>query len=256
MKVWLRWMRWQPCTAIQLDKPLSRTKALLNDARILARYVRGLRSYLRNPLGIEEALALYDRQFEQRESSFLHVLRHAVFDNFRSPYRQLLEWAGVTFGDIEAMVCRDGIEGTLSALRAAGVSIALEEFKARRNIKRNGLEIAVQASDFDNPLLDVQWRSQTSGSRGHARILSFALEHLTDDAPTHALFLESFGLGGHPMMLWRPVPPGAAGIRRALIHAKFGKALERWFSQSATSWPAAPAASAILGWVTVWGCRV
>ena len=30
-----------------------------------------------------------------------------------------------------------------------------------RNIQRNGLEIAVQARDFDNPLLDEQWRSQT-----------------------------------------------------------------------------------------------
>ena len=230
-------------------------KALLNDAHILAKYVRGLRSYLRNPLGIEEALALYDLQFEQRESSFLHVLRHAVFDNSRSPYRKLLEWAGATFGDIEAMVRRDGVESTLSALHTAGVSVSLEEFKARRNIQRNGLEVSVQASDFDNPLLDVQWRSQTSGSRGRARVLSFALAHLTDDAPTHALFLKSFGLGEHPMMLWRPVPPGAAGIRRALIHAKFGKTPDRWFSQSATRWPAAPASSVFLAWVTVWGCR-
>jgi hypothetical protein len=227
----------------------------VENAILVAKYAHGLRPYLQQPLSAHEALEMYDRQYRQREESFLHLLREAVFGNPRSPYLELLAWAGAGFGDIAAMVQKDGIEDALAALHAAGVWVSLDEFKGRSSIRRNGLEIPVRAADFDNPLLNVRLRSQTSGSRGPARVLSFALEHLTDDVPTHALFLTVFGIDAYPMVLWRPVPPGAAGLRRALIHAKLGLVPEKWFSQSACAWPAAPARSVVFSAVTVWACR-
>lgn len=48
----------------------------------------------------------------------------------------LLTWAGVEWGDVEAMVTKDGVESTLDSLCRAGVYVTIEEFKGKRPIRR------------------------------------------------------------------------------------------------------------------------
>jgi len=64
-------------------------------------------------------------------------------------------------GDIENMVYEKGLEGTLTALREAGVYITFEEFKGREPMVRNGEFIHIKESDFDNPFLRHYYQSES-----------------------------------------------------------------------------------------------
>ncbi len=59
------------------------------------------------------------------------------------------------------------------------------------------------------------------------------LDLLACEAGHHALFLDAFGLGEHPYAVWLAAPPGVAGLKNVLRHAKLGRPVERWFSQHA-----------------------
>jgi hypothetical protein len=112
-----------------------------------------LRRFLRYPLTAERAAAVIARRLRQRDRSFLHLMRRVVYGNPRSPYRALLQQAGVAFADLADGVARDGLEATLGRLYDAGVYVTAEEFKGRRPIRRSGLELPIDAKDFDNPLV-------------------------------------------------------------------------------------------------------
>ena len=74
-----------------------------------------------------------------RPDRFLHAVRRLVYDNSKSPYRRLLDWAGCEYGDLEQSVAVRGVDGALEQLRDAGVYLTLEEFKRMRPISRPGL---------------------------------------------------------------------------------------------------------------------
>src|SRR5687767_12079990 len=109
------------------------------------RYAAGLRGYLKRPLTREDCRRLLDCQVAQREESFLLILELGVYANRVSPYRRLLEHAGIEFGDIRAMVAEEGVEVALERLYNAGVNVTLEEVKGRKPLRRPGLELATKA---------------------------------------------------------------------------------------------------------------
>lgn len=154
-----------------------------------------------------------------------------MYENPRSPYRRLLEHAGIRFPDAARLVARRGVEGALEELYDRGVYLTLEEFKTRKPIRRPGLELQVQARDFDNPLLTRHYESGTGGSRGVGTRLVIDLDLLTYEAAHVFLFLSEFGLAGRPTGLWREAAPGLVGMKTWLRHAKIGRLVERWFTQ-------------------------
>jgi hypothetical protein len=220
------------------------------------RLASGLRPFLGRPLTRSAVFDRFRRQVEERETAFLSLLDRAVWTNPGSPYRLLFEWAGIGRGDVESSLRRRGVEATLHALCDAGVFVTFDEFKGRRPMVRGARSEPVTAARFDNPASGAVFVGQAGGSSGAARRLAFDFEQLDDDVPCHALFLDNFGLEEHALALWRPVPPGVAGIRRALIHARLGKPVARWFSQTPVAWPAAPAHSAGLTALLTVGARM
>src|SRR5204863_4406286 len=100
-----------------------------------------------------------------------------------------------------------------------------------RPIERPGLSLAVRAESFDNPPAGRRYPARTGGSSGHARALFVKLALLEHEAAYHALFYAAAGAADRAMALWHPAPPGAVGIKAALIHAKLGRPVARWFSQ-------------------------
>ncbi len=225
------------------------------DVAPLAMFARGLRSYLRTPLSPEAGRARIEHGLRTRETSFLGTLERSVFRNPRSPYRALLAHAGIELGDVAHLVREAGLEATLQELRDAGVYVTLEEFKGRRPIVRSGLELAPALGDFDNPVPGAAIVGRTGGSRGEGRRLLVDLEHLEQESVYHALFDEAHGAGQLSTALWRPVPPGYAGIYYALSFAKIGKRLERWFSQNGLSSRPAPGWDALSAVYTVLASR-
>src|SRR5687768_12785846 len=101
----------------------------LADLRMYARFASGLPGFLRRQLSLPEAEAIVRRRLEAREANFLRLVERGIYGYPRSPYLPLLKHAGCELGDVRTMVRDKGLEGTLRALRAAGVYVSFEEFK-------------------------------------------------------------------------------------------------------------------------------
>lgn len=207
---------------------------MIDDLAMFRRFCAGLPNFFRNTIDLQQARVLLKDQYRVREQSFLATIAGAVYARSESPYRKLLAWAGAQLGDVQSLVKHDGIESALGRLKDAGVYLTFDEFKGRKPILRPGLEIAVRAEDFDNPVLEPHFEALTGGSSGVRRRLTIDFALLEHDAAAHWMILSAFDIAERPFAVWRPVPPGGAGVKRALLHEKTGHRLDRWFSQNDT----------------------
>ncbi|NWF82351.1 MAG: hypothetical protein HXY18_00810 [Bryobacteraceae bacterium] len=203
---------------------------MLDDLWMLFRFTRGLVPFLTELQDAQGASEILAEGRARRVENFLALLRRAVFEYPARPYSRLFHHAGFDFGKTERLVLQLGIEAALERLLDAGVYLTLDEFKGRVPIRRGGVEIAATASDFDNPLLKRDFEAATSGSTGTRRRLLIDLDLLRFEAALQAVFIGGAGMAGMPMGIWRPVPPGTAGIKRALSQLRYGERLERWFT--------------------------
>ena len=204
----------------------------IGQLRATGGFLTGLRPFLRRRITPADSLAYLERRLERREEQLAALLRRAVFELPRSPYRALLVWAGVALDDVTRLLAREGVEETLRVLHRAGVQLSLEEFKGTRPISRPGLELPVQPEDFDNPLGTRQYESRTGGSAGAPRRILIGLDLLDHESVYHALFYARDSMPQRPAAMWLPAPPGAVGIKNALIRARLGMPVVRWFSQT------------------------
>lgn len=207
----------------------------LDELRLAGRFARGLPRFLRGRVTEDGAAERIRRQLANRESTFLDVFRRGMLEREGSPYRPLLRHAGVEYGDVAELVRRDGIERALEQLYDAGVYVTHEEFKGWKPIRRAGLELETSPDEFDNPFGEPALGRLSGGSRGPQRSSRERFGLLEHDAAYHALFVAAFDLGERPAAVWRPVPPGGAGLDAVLYGAKIGRPVERWFSQNRLS---------------------
>jgi hypothetical protein len=206
--------------------------SLFDEIKMTARYTRGLPAFLRKPLKPEDCRRLIEERMAARNESFLAVVKRGIFQNPRSPYRTLFEWAGVSFTDVARWTRECGVEGTLERLLEAGVSVRLPEFKGRQAMERDGRSRQVKAEDFDNPLVRAHFSGRSGGSRGPARRLLLDLDLLTHDAACHFHHMQSVGALDRPFGVWRSVPPDNSGMKKILMNARLGLPTERWFAQA------------------------
>ncbi|MGH2604974.1 MAG: hypothetical protein ACRDG5_00145, partial [Anaerolineales bacterium] len=219
--------------------------SMIQSLRTSFRFAAGLQSFLSRTLSPGECRDLVTDRLHRRDQSFLHLVEGAIFRNDASPYRPLFRLAGVGLEDVSRWVRQDGIEETLNHLYEKGVWVTLEEFKGRRALERPGLTHPLAARDFDNPLITRHFSVQSGGSRGPRTLLFIDFDHIEHEAAQERLFLEAFDLISRPMAIWRPVPPGSAGLKAVLRRAKLGTRLARWFTQTRPS--AAPSQFGYLG---------
>jgi hypothetical protein len=193
-----------------------------------ARFGRGLRAFLERPITLDEAKRTILDRSARRDDAFLALVRRGIIGHTRSPYRALLRAAGCEVGDVEALVRREGLEGALERLRAAGVFVGLEELKGRQPARRGSETFHFVESDFDNPLIrpGVTWAS--SGSRGAPTRILIDLDYLAERAPLWCLWFAEHGLLGAPLVFVAPYHPGSVNLH--LICAKFGSRFVRWFA--------------------------
>ena len=203
-----------------------------DELRAAVGFLGGLQPFLKRRLDLARASHILESQLAAREQTFAQVVQHAVFENPASPYRRLLEWAGITLGDVSSMLSQVGLDGTLEKLYDAGVCLTLQEFKGRHPILRSGFELHVRAEDFDNPLTTRQYEARTGGSTSAPRRILVDLNLLEHESAYHALFYAAAGASERALGIWQPAPPGAVGIKTALMQAKLGRPVARWFSQS------------------------
>ena len=152
----------------------SRLHDVLAGGRLLWR----LGPQLRRPLDVAESRAILETRFARREADFLWILRHAIYGHPDSPYRQLLQWAGCAYGDVERLVRQDGVEGALRALYRQGVYLTVDEFKGRRPAIRGNAVIEVGPARLRNPTAAAHVFGGTSGSRGPRTQVPLDLSYL------------------------------------------------------------------------------
>lgn len=228
---------------------------MLDDLKMFARFASGLRAFLKQPMTRVEARRIHEESLANRERSFLKLMRGGVYASAGSPYRALLNWAGVEYGDLERMVRQDGLEAALQKLYDAGVYVSLEEFKGRRPLERKGLSIELHDGSFDNPMSEGAFEVQTAGSTGRARRLSIDFELLVYDAACKILNYHANGVLDRPYALWRAVPPGSSGLKNALWAIKYSNPLAEWFSPTPISWRPQMVKSAIFTWYALAAAR-
>ena len=172
-------------------------------------------------MSLEEASNLVERRHNDREAAFLEVLRRSVFSHASSPYLKLFEVAGCERGDIESMLATNGLESTLEKLLAAGVYVTFDEFKGRTPIVRNGKEIPVNESAFDNPTIGGHIRARTSGSTGAATRVAIDLAYIRATSAAMMLTYEAHGILDTPTCQWWSILPGlAGGISSFIAHGE------------------------------------
>lgn len=201
-----------------------------DNLKMYARLVAGLARFLRRRTTFSEAEAVVRERMAQRERNFLRLLERGIRGHRPSPYRQLLRWAGVTFGDIERMLPARGLEGTLRALREAGVYLSFEEFKGRTPIVRGGRTLAVSDHDFDNPFSKRQYYTRTGGSTGPGTRIPQDFDHIAARVPYYLLADHAHGVLGAPVAVWYPIMPAGSGIGQVLARARMGNSARKWYT--------------------------
>ncbi len=192
---------------------------------MLARLVRDTRAFLGTPMGPEQARTILQQQLRDRAGRFLDVARETIFAYPRSPYRALLHEAGCTFDDLRQLVIREGLEGALSALAAAGVYVTFDEFKGRKPAVRGSRRLHFTDADFDSPRVAPHFEATSGGTRGAPTSVKMSLAFVADQAAATAVALDAHGLGAHAHAIWL-----VAGAVPLFTYAKLGRPPLAWFS--------------------------
>jgi hypothetical protein len=205
-----------------------RLSASLQEVTAGASFFLGVPAFVRSRIAGDAARAILDRRRRSRPDDFLALTRRSIYLNPRSPYRRLLALAGCEYGDLEALVTREGLDEALSVLFRQGVYLKLDEFKGRRPARRSSTTIEVEPGQLANPQPAPHIRAQTSGSRGPRVPVPLTLAAIHDRAVNTWLTLEARGGLG-----WRHAYWGAPGayVSSVLRCGRAGTPIARWFSQ-------------------------
>jgi hypothetical protein len=200
------------------------------------RYATGLRGFLAETIDLEDAKIILTKQLQEREETFLRLVERGIYGNPRSPYRRLLQHAGLEFKDVQALVRNLGLEPALSQLYEAGVYVSLDEFKARVPIRRDGLEFPVTTQDFNNPLLKAQYEGSTGGTRSGGTRVDIDFDFLAHEAAGYRCNINANGMEGRPIVVWQAAPPSRQGLGNIFRLARQGLMPEKWFVPNKPSW--------------------
>jgi len=204
---------------------LSLTSNLRNYWRVAA----GVREYSRQPIPSNLADAVR-RQVEQREETWLALVRTAIFSDPQHPYRRLFDLAGCEFGDLEQSVRSIGLEPTLERLYDGGVYLTVDEFKGKTPIVRHGHEIESTPGDFHNRLEDSWMEVATGGSTGRRTPIPYGTASLLIRDTISALMIAEFGLKDYARLMVRPILPSSIGVLMGLSMSRMGYPMDRWFA--------------------------
>lgn len=202
---------------------------MFRDLQTVYRFGRGLRRFLDGPMTTAECHARIRRELGRREANFLHLVERGIYGTADSPFRRLLDHAGVEHGDLTRLVSEHGLEGALDVLHDAGVYVTHREFRGNAPIRRGSLEFEYSFAATTNPLVTGGYAGYSGGSRGPGRVALVNFESLLQQVAHYGAFLSTFDLLDRPAAIWYPAPPILSGLNTAISQAKAGRPPEEWF---------------------------
>lgn len=208
---------------------------LIEDLTVTARFLTGLPGYLRKPFSISRAKAVIEERFRARERNLVNQFRSRVIGRSSSPYWPLLREAGIELGDLEQLVSREGVEGSLYTLLKAGVYLTVDEFKGRQPVRRGQLEFWVRNSGLVSPTATVHGISQSSGSGGPRTAVPIDLASVYDHAVNTLVTLDCHGGSRWSHSHWGR--PGGTSVTNQVEFSLGGNPPRKWFTPVPTSGP-------------------
>jgi hypothetical protein len=188
-----------------------------------AKLTRDAHSFLRSTVGFDQATGVILHRLATREERFLRLAEQAIYGHAQSPYLSLLREAGCEFGDLKALVAKEGLEGALQRLASDGVYVTFDEFKGRREAVRGVRRFNFTEERFDNPLVRPHFESRSGGTRGPGTRVRTAFSFMADTAANVAVALHVLGLSHCEHAVWYQ------GLAPVLQYAKVGRAPVAWF---------------------------
>ncbi len=183
---------------------------------------------MRHPVALGAARRELARRLRTRGETFLALVRDTVYGRPETPYARLLRHAGCEASDLERLVRRDGVEGALGTLRAAGVYLTSDELRGRRPVRRGGLTLAVEPSQLWNPRVAWDLPIRSGGSRSAGLPFGWNLDFVRDRAVNLSLWAAALGPAPRRHAIWEPLGSGA--IVHLLDLLAEGRGASRWFS--------------------------
>jgi hypothetical protein len=210
--------------AAVLEKIPSRTLGLVRVAAALPGFYRDRISVERAENEIKTALA-------GREAMFLDFIRARVYGRAASPYLKLLKHAGCEFSDLTDEVGRDGLEGALARLAAAGVYLTAAEMKGKVDVVRGGLSFRVFPEDLIDPAPAPGFITHSGGTNNRPIRLTRPLSIIAKNAQAWGVFLSAHGLVSAAHGVHHAILPGH-GVSTILNLSKLGIRTDRWFART------------------------
>lgn len=194
-----------------------------------AQFFLELPRYLHHPLTDAQARERLVAGVASRQTAFLEKLRLDILPYPDRPYAQLLRCAGCEYGDVEALIAREGLETTLAILFRSGVYLTIDEFKGRKVARRGSTEIEVFPAKLQAPRASYHMPASSGGTRGTATPVMIDLEFIRSCAGNSAISLAARGGEHWKKAVWES--PGAGLRFRVVKYAGFGTLPAAAFSQ-------------------------
>jgi hypothetical protein len=204
--------------------------SIISDMAKYSRLVWDLRDFFEDTITIERSKQVISARIRNRSNNFLEIVQKAIYENPTSPYLKLLRIAGCEFGDIEKDVNKDGIEGALQKLLAAGVYLSFEEFKKGGEVVRGSQRLQFKPADFDNPFVPILMQKSSSGSRSGGTRTTFDIKSLTESCYRRLPMLIANKTIDKPVSIYKPILPASSGISNLLQQWKVGHPAVHWFT--------------------------
>jgi hypothetical protein len=192
------------------------------------RFFFGLPRLLRHRVTAEKAHAALTDRLEKRQAHFLSLAKRSIYSCPASPYLKLLNLAGCEYGDLDALVRSDGVEGALYSLYRKGVYLSAAEAKGRQTVIRGPARFDVRPSDLAKPGVGGALVAESSGSRGERTPVPIDLDLEKLRAMEMILDFQARGGCDWVRAIW--AVPGAVSLKRVIAYTLCGAPPDRWFS--------------------------
>ena len=211
------------------------------DVNVGLRLLTDLPAHLHRPISPAHARAVIGRRLARQREHFLRRVQCMLTPGpgASSVYRQLFDWAGCEYGDVERMVLQDGLESALRWLLRAGIYLTVEEMKGHRPVIRGSRSVAMSQDSLINPESKPGVLSQSSGSRGSGTPLLYDLDFARECAMDLCAYLSARGGDEWRRAAW--VSPGTSALFSILTMSISSFEAHRWFSQVHDRDPGLPA---------------
>jgi hypothetical protein len=218
-------------TLAALKRPASQLRSDLRKVKSTLSLTAALPKFFRDQVTVARAQEEIKRALENRGNNFLDLVRTSIYECPRSPYLQLLKFAGCEFSDLRSYVHRHGLEEALRKLATEGVYLTSDEFKGKKDVVRGGLSFRVYPGDFEFSVSRPEFYVQSSGTKNKPVRSSTSLDWLSLRAFVTAVFSSAHDLYSYSHALYDAILP-ASSVNHLLTNAKIGVGTDRWFARN------------------------